>query len=480
MANLAILVGNIDYQKLPKLECCRDDLLAIKQLLEATEKFDEITVIENAEADALKSSLRNAIDTIKSPEELFFYFTGHGHVKQDEFFHCATNFDAKRPNETGISTSELHTLLRLANAKLVVKVIDACYSGTLLVKGEGEWFSQNKDGFNNLIQIASSLDSQNSLTGNPLSLFTEKFRAAALRKTTGSIFYTDIINTLRDEFYDNNAQTPFFVSQHTAREQFVDDAARLDALRKALTEITTGSTNSLPIAQQIAAPSITLLERLTAADAKVAKPDVLPKFVGDFFDSLIKKVSTSEFGEFFDLEVIEHARFEESTARQFIILVMSKEKRADNFVTARHMRKLRGGNPLFGAAMLQGILGNDADLYDETWDLQLNCGMARTQVRITLTPKFTNLQRVVLVVTCAPSLDHCYIFEIATQHLLRDFGKFDSDGSEASRRWWKVSWSASTNNIVGQIASKFTETVRAQLESAESRLSPDPVTPARL
>ena len=88
MANAAILVGNIDYHKLPKLECCRDDLLAIKQLLEATEKYEEITIIENTEADPLKSQLRAAVDKVQSPEELLFYFTGHGHVHQDEFFHC--------------------------------------------------------------------------------------------------------------------------------------------------------------------------------------------------------------------------------------------------------------------------------------------------------------------------------------------------------------------------------------------------------
>jgi hypothetical protein len=237
MANAAILVGNTDYCSLPRLECCRDDILAIKQLLGATDKYEEITIIENTEADVLKSQLRAAIDKIRSPEELFFYFTGHGHQHETEFFFCATNFDSKRPNETGISTTELHTLLKLADAGLVVKVVDACNSGTLLVKSEGGWTPQNKEGFKNLIQIASCLDSQNSLTGNPLSLFTEKFRAAALRKTEGVVFYTDIINTLRDEFIDNNLQTPFFVSQHTGREQFVDDAKRLDGLRKMLEEI---------------------------------------------------------------------------------------------------------------------------------------------------------------------------------------------------------------------------------------------------
>jgi hypothetical protein len=160
-------------------------LLAIEQLLRATEKYQEITIIENEEADGLKSKLRAAIDKVQSPDELLFYFTGHGHIHQDEFFLCATNFDPKRPNDTGLSTTELHTLLKLTDASLVVKVIDACYSGTLLVKADSEWFPQNKDGFKNLIRIASCLDSQNSLTGTPLSLFTDKFRTAALRKTEG-------------------------------------------------------------------------------------------------------------------------------------------------------------------------------------------------------------------------------------------------------------------------------------------------------
>lgn len=470
MANAAILVGNTHYRNLAKLECCHDDVVAIEKLLKATEKYEEITVIENAEADSLKSQLRAAIDKVRSPEELLFYFTGHGHQHETEFFFCATNFDSKRPNETGISTNELHTLLKLADSGLVVKVIDACNSGTLLVKSENGWIRQNKNGFKNLIQIASCLDSQNSLTGNPLSLFTEKFRDAVLRKTEGIIFYTDIINTLRDEFIDNNSQTPFFVSQGTGREQFVDDAKRLDGMRRSLEEMRTAVAAQIDIAQQAPSPPMTLVERLRVVDSEVVTPELMSSFVGSFFDDLIKKLSKNEFVDFFDLEVKEHAEFEESTAKRFIIRVMSKEKRADNFVTAEHSRKLRKRNPIFGSI---GIFEQfiDDDQFNEEWDLFLNCKMPRAQLRITFTPKFTTLQRIVLVVSCAPSLDHCYLFEIATEHLLRDFGSFDSVGSEASRRWWKMSWRGSTKGVVSQISEKIAETLRGQLDSAEKRIS---------
>jgi uncharacterized caspase-like protein len=183
MPNAAVLVGNTSYQNLRPLECCSADVAAMKGLLDATGKFESITVIENKEADALKSRIRDAIDMVSSPEELFFYFTGHGHQHEAELFLCATDFDLKRPNETGISRDELYTLLRLANAGLIVNVLDACHSGTPLIKSEAVWFpTAFKDAVRNLVVFASSLESQNSLTGHPLSAFTDKFREAALRK----------------------------------------------------------------------------------------------------------------------------------------------------------------------------------------------------------------------------------------------------------------------------------------------------------
>ena len=131
-----------------------------------------------------------------STKELFVYFTGHGFQHERDFYLCASDFDAKRPNATGLSTDELHALLRLAKADLVVKVIDACNSGILLVKDEATFQSHEKQGFKNLIQISSCRENQYSLTGESLSVFTEQFRGAALRKHEGTVYYTDIVNSL--------------------------------------------------------------------------------------------------------------------------------------------------------------------------------------------------------------------------------------------------------------------------------------------
>jgi uncharacterized caspase-like protein len=144
MANVAILVGNTDYQTLGKLPCCRDDVFAVKELLEATGKFESIELLLDKDSSQLKESIRATIDANQSIQEIFFYFTGHGYQHDAEFFFCAINFASDRPNETGLSNSELHKLLRSPEADLVVQVIDACQSGSLLVKSDALLHSANK------------------------------------------------------------------------------------------------------------------------------------------------------------------------------------------------------------------------------------------------------------------------------------------------------------------------------------------------
>jgi hypothetical protein len=106
----------------------------------------------------------------------------------------------------------------------------------------------------------------------------------------------------------------------------------------------------------------------------------------------------------------------------------------------------------------------DDDQYVEFHDLSLNCAMPRAQLRVTLTPKFSTLQRIVLVVTCAPSLETCYVFEVATQHLLQDFGKFNSDGSKVVQRWCKFNWRESTDGVVNKMSNSLSGIVKTHID----------------
>jgi hypothetical protein len=97
--------------------------------------------------------------------------------------------------------------------------------------------------------------------------------------------------------------------------------------------------------------------------------------------------------------------------------------------------------------------------------------MQRAQIKITLTPKYRSLRQLVLVVTCAPSLENCYVFEICTQHALKDFGEFDVEGDEVVRRWYTLRWEQSTDGLVAKIAARLGEVAREHLETIERRLN---------
>ena len=96
--------------------------------------------------------------------------------------------------------------------------------------------------------------------------------------------------------------------------------------------------------------------------------------------------------------------------------------------------------------------------------------MKRAQLKFTLTPKYRSLQMFTLVVTCAPSLEHCYVFEVIAQHSLEDFGRYDEEGKEVARRWYKFSWEKSADEVVGKAVTKLQEVIRDHLERTQHRL----------
>ena len=466
MPNVAILLGISEYESLPPLPCCHDDILAIQELLRATGKYSEIVTIENAPSNKAKDAIRSAIEQTSRTEELFFYFTGHGFQTKQDFYHCAPDFDRRRPNQTGLSLNELHLLLRMAEADVVVKVVDACNSGIALVKSEDGLLSQDDKGFKTLVQFSSCLESQTSLTGHPLSVFTGQFRDAALRKLEGPVYYTDIIASLRDTFENNNSQTPYFISQGTGREQFVNDAERLSPLRtKTQADVISLDTTEGSIGSD---PNQRLLALLGEAEGNTATPDRIETFVGEFFDRVVEQTARLGGSDLFTLQTVEHSNFLESSAEGFICRVMSKETRPDKFVTATVQRENGHGSLRFLAAMAAGFGGGEG--YRETCLLKLNYPMPRAQLKVVLEPRYRCLKQIVLIVSCAPSLENCYIFEIGSQHSLKNFDEFDTEGEEIVRRWYKPLWGDNTDGIVDKIARKLEEAVREHLENTQQRL----------
>lgn len=469
MVNVAIIIGNSQYENLPDLECCSADVVAVGDLVGATQKFEKVHVIEDKNSSDLKDLIRKAVDKDISYGEIFFYFTGHGHQVPDEFFYCATNFDAKRPNETGLSNSELHNLLKAGDADLVVKVIDACSSGQLLVKADGAFMVSEKDGFASIIQIASCLDSQSSLTGDPLSQFTDKFRNAVLRPKSGKVYYSDIISTLRDEFLSNKSQIPHFVTQGTGRDQFVSDAAFLNGIRNRLAdELTEPETSS---ALDLTIPALSLEEKLRLAEDRFTDRPTAENAIETLFAKVREKIEAAKISnECYSYEFVEHSDFEEESTHNFIVKILSREIRPDKYVTAEISKQKRQGSSLDGVMNATRTLRwmMEGDSYAENYDLELNCSINKVQFKATLTPSFRSLRKFELVISCAPSLEYCYVFEMLKSYVLNDWDSYDSRGKELNRGWYKLDWDDGLDGCASSIVLELTDAIHSHVESVIS------------
>lgn len=472
MTAIAILIGNASYAKFDDLPCCLEDVEAVRLLLEALGRYDKIVVLTDVDADAIRAGVRTAVQVDGTISEVFFYFSGHGGVVASDYFYCGTTFDSGRPNETGLSESELHQLFRDASPTLLVKVLDACESGTRLVKDIGSPPPFLQKGLANVVQLASSLHDQESFGGERLSRFTRAFCEAATRRDEGPIFYADIVNTLRDDFLDDDAQTPYFVLQGTAREVFVEDAARLNSF-KAIFNTRWSEEHEAELKDSRAelapaAAALSLVQKLEAAEARMATPESAKAQIDSVFDGVIRAIGDDAFLELFTQETIEHRDFREQTATDFIARVMAKEARRDRFVHAAVRMETPKRSPwesrLMGAF---DVFNKDAV---EVVELDLNCSLERVQLKITLTPKFQSLQRFVLVLTCAPSLEVCYVFEILTRHARSDWSSYAEEGQEIVRRWYKLSWEQDTSGVVARIRAAFVEAVEGYIATVTDKL----------
>ena len=472
MNNIAILVGNSNYDNLDSLCCCQADVSAMEILISVTGKYNSIHTIFNKTSSEMKDAIRNCLGSAEPTGEIFFYFTGHGHQNLDDFFYCATDFDLRRPNETGRANGDLHQLLRTFNAEIVVKVIDACNSGTVLYKGDGNFLNDPKGAFKNIIQISSCLQTQSALTGDPLSLFTDSFQHAALSKKEGTIYYTDIIAVLRDKFIGNNYQTPHFFTQCTGREQFADDARRLDPLRdKILPNLASGEEENSQ--EEAICTYVSSADRLMSQESQFTNRQDAQRFIDNFVGMILSDIDSDVFfPQYFQIKSIKHSSFNELAAKEFMVPILSREDRPDNFVSAGFSRKKRAG--LLGGNFLDemtrsisGLYGYDDDDIERMY-LNLNCKVENVQCRINFEPKYKILQNIVLVISCAPSFNTCYVFENLTRHARTDWDECDVRGKDINKRWYRLGWYDSPDVVVQKITSYVRKEIEQYVEKQAS------------
>ncbi len=253
--NIAVIIGVSKYSDAKNnLPGCKNDAAAIYKILQKTERFEPILYVnENQPSAKTKELLTNFISEYKGKqiEEIFFYYSGHGEFTNDEFYYVLSDFDSKKRNQTSLQNTEVDDLIRTLSPNLVVKVIDACQSGTTYIK-EGnvlsKYFNETKQGFKKCYFLNSSLNNQPSYQDKDLSHFTYSFVKSLKDHNANEIRYKDIIDVISDEFTNNQEQTPFFVIQADYTEKFCNISKGLKEYLSSFSNITlpTGGAKSKP------------------------------------------------------------------------------------------------------------------------------------------------------------------------------------------------------------------------------------------
>jgi hypothetical protein len=128
---------------------------------------------------------------------------------------------------------------------------------------------------------------------------------------------------------------------------------------------------------------------------------------------------------------------------------------------------------LWEEAMGTGLFNPSRMETVEIVELELNCRMERAQIEVVLTPRHRMLQRLVLVLTCAPSLERCFVFERLTRHQRSDWEDFESGGREVTKRWYEMAWDDDLSHVVEKVASNVEEQARTHVEAVAKRLVGD-------
>jgi hypothetical protein len=127
----ALVVGNNQYTRLPKLETAANDARILSDVLRSRYGFDVTTLID-ANRYQILSALNKLREKLTDKDNLVIYYAGHGELDRVNQRGHWLPVDAE-PDSTAnwISNVEITDVLNAMSAKHVLVIADSCYSGSL-------------------------------------------------------------------------------------------------------------------------------------------------------------------------------------------------------------------------------------------------------------------------------------------------------------------------------------------------------------
>ncbi|MGD2029340.1 MAG: caspase family protein [Desulfobacterales bacterium] len=127
----ALVIGNDNYQHLPKLRTAQNDAKVVAQILGQNYGYCVNLILDARRADIL-IALGKFRETLTDMDNLLIYYAGHGWLDQEGNEGYWLPVDAAQDNEVQwVSNASITTVLKAMPAKHVLIVADSCYSGKL-------------------------------------------------------------------------------------------------------------------------------------------------------------------------------------------------------------------------------------------------------------------------------------------------------------------------------------------------------------
>ncbi len=422
--NIAIIIGVSEYtDPVNNLPGCKSDASVMNSILTKSEKYQEILYInEKISSAKIKEKLTEFIAEHKTKEinELFFYFTGHGEYKNEEFYYILSDFKTEKRKQTSLQNEEVDTLFKTLKPNLVVKVIDACHSGQAYIKEPGivkRYFDETKAGFNKCYFLNSSSKDQSSFQSQNISDFTLSFINSLKEHDTSEIRYKDVIDFISDEFEGNNDQTPFFVVQADYTEKFCVISDALNEYLRTLELSTNAGLDNLD-------HNKSLIEKVKSQAVLYLTKDQALALINRLKERLTNLTLNQDLTELYDLEVEFFDNYEKILNKN-VIGKWLDDNGSEFFAKSLHIRVRKDG--------LTGILDTYrlyADSYrkmneeDYKWErngFELEVEVPYKTIVINLNSKFPNVDSYTARIVYLISQKNIRLFYFITNYEVKNW-----------------------------------------------------------
>lgn len=220
----ALVIGNNAYRHMPKLQSPRNDARALSAML--TKEFGfKVTVINDATRADVIAAFSRLRASLTENDNLLVYYAGHGIIDDTTQRGYWLPVDAEEKVPTNwVSNADISDMVRAIEAKHVMVVADACYSGTLMrdttaridtARDRQVWLRRITSKRARTVLASGGIEPVLDSGGGEHSVFAKAF-LAALGDSGDIIDAVTLFDKLRRPVVLNSDQTPRYADIRNA------------------------------------------------------------------------------------------------------------------------------------------------------------------------------------------------------------------------------------------------------------------------